>query len=63
MAGYIARNRDNWNDRVPIHVASKFYDVDFSEVAIAEARSLAEESPSGRPRVPLTFTLLAAQPD
>lgn len=21
-------NRENWNDRVPIHVASKFYDVE-----------------------------------
>ena len=28
MADYIAINRENWNDRVPIHVASKFYDVE-----------------------------------
>ena len=24
----VAVNRANWNDRVPIHVASAFYDVD-----------------------------------
>jgi len=28
MADYIATNRENWNGRVPIHVASKFYDVE-----------------------------------
>jgi SAM-dependent methyltransferase len=28
MADYIAANRANWDDRVPIHVASKFYDVE-----------------------------------
>jgi SAM-dependent methyltransferase len=28
MADYLAMNRENWNDRVPIHVASKFYDVE-----------------------------------
>ena len=27
MADYTAANRANWDDRVPIHVASKFYDV------------------------------------
>jgi hypothetical protein len=25
VADYIETNRANWNDRVPIHVASKFY--------------------------------------
>jgi SAM-dependent methyltransferase len=28
MDEYIAANRANWDDRVPIHVASKFYDVE-----------------------------------
>ena len=28
MDGYIAANRANWDERVPIHVASKFYDVE-----------------------------------
>jgi SAM-dependent methyltransferase len=28
MADYIAANRANWDDRVPIHTASKFYDVE-----------------------------------
>lgn len=28
MVDYIAANRANWDDRVPIHVASRFYDVE-----------------------------------
>ena len=28
MTDYIERNRANWDDRVPIHVASRFYDVE-----------------------------------
>jgi SAM-dependent methyltransferase len=28
MTDYLAANRANWEDRVPIHVASKFYDVE-----------------------------------
>lgn len=28
MTDYFATNRANWDDRVPIHVASKFYDID-----------------------------------
>jgi SAM-dependent methyltransferase len=28
MADYIAANRANWDERVPIHFASRFYDVD-----------------------------------
>jgi SAM-dependent methyltransferase len=28
MTDYLATNRANWDDRVPIHVASKFYDVE-----------------------------------
>lgn len=28
MADYMAANRQNWNDRVSIHVASKYYDVE-----------------------------------
>ncbi|HEX5267311.1 MAG TPA: methyltransferase domain-containing protein [Acidimicrobiales bacterium] len=28
MSDYVAVNRANWDDRVPIHVASRFYDVE-----------------------------------
>lgn len=28
MDRYVAANRDNWDDRVPIHLASRFYDVE-----------------------------------
>jgi len=28
MSDYLAANRANWDDRVPIHVASQFYDVE-----------------------------------
>jgi SAM-dependent methyltransferase len=35
-AAWLANNRDSWNERVPIHVASAFYDVDGFKAGRAE---------------------------
>lgn len=58
-------NRANWDDRVPVHLASEFYDLDaFRDGAdplrafeSGEARDVA-----GRPRIPMMLSLRATRP-
>jgi hypothetical protein len=67
-------NRANWDDRVPLHVASRFYDVDGWLAARPgpapprEADAVGDVSgpgqwriPDGMTRFPLTYTVAATR--
>ena len=65
-------NRANWDDRVPVHLASSFYDLagfragawDFDDFARLDWLVRREDGtfrfPPGQPRVPLMFSLRAS---
>jgi hypothetical protein len=59
-------NRANWDDRVPVHLASSFYDLDGFRAGADTLLSFEPfeagtyRFPAGRPRVPMMFSVRAS---